>query len=86
MHQSTRLIQQSRDIYITATNVIKFGVNDQRSSFPTPSQECYVLLGDFHARVGSRSECDTEWWDERGLYGHGVLNKSWERASSLFAA
>ena len=32
-----------------------------------PSQECYVLLGDFNTCVGSRSK-DDEWWDERGLH------------------
>ena len=37
-----------------------------------PSQECYVLLGDLNARVGSRSETDDEWLDERGPYGHMV--------------
>ena len=41
-----------------------------------PSQECYVLLGDFNACVGSRSEADGEWWDERGPHGHGVLNRA----------
>ena len=37
------------------------------------SQECYVLLGDFNAHVGSRVE-DDEWWDERGPNGLGALN------------
>lgn len=39
-----------------------------------PPQECYVLLGDFNARVGSRSEVVDEWWDERGPFVHGILN------------
>ncbi len=34
-----------------------------------------MLLGDFNARVGSRSEND-EWWDERGPHGHGILNEA----------
>ena len=38
-----------------------------------PSQEHYVLLGDFNARVGSRNKED-EWWHERGPHGLGVLN------------
>ena len=41
-----------------------------------PSQECFVLLGDFNARVGSRSGDDKEWWDERGPHGFGVLNEA----------
>ncbi len=40
-----------------------------------PSKENFVLLGDFNACVGSRSEND-EWWDERGPHGHGVLNEA----------
>ena len=38
------------------------------------SQECYVLLGDFNAQVGSRSECNDKWRDERSPYRHCVLN------------
>ena len=38
-----------------------------------PSQEHYVLLGDFNAHVGSRNKED-EWWHERGPHGLGVLN------------
>ena len=41
-----------------------------------PSQECYVLLGNFNARVGSRREDDDEWWNERGPHGLGVLNEA----------
>ena len=41
-----------------------------------PSQECYVLLGDFNARAGSRMKDDDEWWDERGPHGLGVLNEA----------
>ena len=41
-----------------------------------PSQECYVMLGDFNARVGSRVSGDDEWWYERGPHGHGVPNEA----------
>ena len=41
-----------------------------------PSQECYVLLGDFNARVGSRMVDDDEWWDERSPHGLGILNEA----------
>ena len=34
-----------------------------------PSDECFVKLGDFNARVGSRDVHD-EWWHERGPHGH----------------
>ena len=53
------------------------------SSMPYPSQECYVLLLDFNARVGLRSECIDEWWDERGRYGYGVLNGTGRGVSFL---
>ena len=40
-----------------------------------PSDECYVLLGDFNARVGSRGVED-DWWCERGPHGYGDLNEA----------
>jgi len=41
-----------------------------------PSGECYVMLGDFNARVGSRAVDDDEWWYERGPHGYGELNEA----------
>ena len=41
------------------------------------TNETYVLLGDFNARVGSRTR-DDEWWYERGPFGYGKLNESHE--------
>ena len=41
-----------------------------------PADECYVLLGDFNARVGSRFGEGDEWWFERGPYSHEVLNEA----------
>ena len=38
-----------------------------------PSDECFVMLRDFNARVGSRDVAD-EWWHERGPHGYGDLN------------
>ena len=45
----------------------------QQALSAIPPQDCYVILGDFNARVGSRVEGD-EWWNERGPHGYGVLN------------
>ena len=33
---------------------------DALSAFP--SRECYVILGDFNTRVGSRAVDDNDWW------------------------
>ena len=41
----------------------KFYDNLQRALSSIPPQECYVVFGDFNARVGSRGE--DEWWYER---------------------
>jgi len=38
-----------------------------------PLSDCFVLLGDFNARVGSRQVAD-KWWNERGPHGYGELN------------
>ena len=45
----------------------------QQALSAIPPQDCYVILGDFNARVGSRVEGE-EWWNERGPHGYGVLN------------
>ena len=45
----------------------------QQALSAIPAQECFVVLGDFNARVGSRAE-DDEWWRVRGPHGHGELN------------
>ena len=45
----------------------------QQAISTIPSEECYVVLGDFNARVGSRMEND-EWWNERGPHGYGVYS------------
>ena len=39
-----------------------------------PSQEGYVILGDFNARVGSRESADGQWGAVRGPHGYGVAN------------
>ena len=40
-----------------------------------PCDECFVMLGDFNARVGSRGVIN-EWWYERGPHGYGELNEA----------
>ena len=40
-----------------------------------PPNETYIALGDFNARVGSRSPVDDDHWDKcRGPNGFGELN------------
>ena len=48
----------------------------QQALSAVSSEECYVMLGDFNAHVGSRVSGDEEWWNERGPYGHGALNEA----------
>ena len=38
----------------------------QQALSAVPSEEYYVMLGDFNACVGSRVSGDEEWWNERG--------------------
>ncbi len=72
-------------LHVVSCNAPTFGASrEEKDSFYSllqdvlssiPSKENFVLLGDFNARVGSRSEND-EWWDERGPHGHGVLKRA----------
>ena len=41
-----------------------------------PSDEPYIILGDFNARVGSRTLADDEWGHVRGPHGYGEANKA----------
>ena len=41
-----------------------------------PAEECYVIQGDFNARVGFTAVRDDEWWYERGPHGYGELNEA----------
>ena len=49
-----------------------------------PPDECFVMLGDFNARVGSRGEGD-KWWYERGPHGYGELNEDGEELLTFLA-
>ena len=41
-----------------------------------PPSECYVIMGDFNARVGSRLNDDDLWTSVRGPHGFGDINDS----------
>ena len=41
-----------------------------------PSREMYVVMGDFNARVGSRTGMDDQWQDVRGPHGFGNVNEA----------
>ena len=47
------------------------------------SDECYVMMGDFNARVGSRGANDDDWWYERGPHGYGELNEAGRELLSM---
>ena len=49
-----------------------------------PSDECFVMLGNFTARVGSRG-ADDEWWYERGPHGYGDLNEAGKELLSFLS-
>ena len=49
-----------------------------------PSDENFVVLGDFNASAGSRG-VDDEWWYERGPHGYGELNDAERELSSFLS-
>ena len=57
----------------------------QQAILAVSSNECYMILGDFNARVGSREGEDDEWWYERGPYGHGLLNEAGKELLSFLS-
>ena len=50
-----------------------------------PSSECYVLLGDFNARVGSRGSVSDQWDGVRGPHGLGVCNDAGKELLSFLS-
>ena len=60
-----------------ATKEEKYGFFDslQAALSSIPPDECFVMLGDFNARVRSRCVDDSDWWYERGPHGYGELNE-----------
>lgn len=49
---------------ITAT--LEVATREEKDQF---FDECYVMLGDFNARVGSRGVDDGDWWYEKSPHG-----------------
>ena len=56
----------------------------QKALASIPSADCYILLGDFNACVGSRT-ADDRWWYERGLHGYGKLNEAGQELLSFLS-
>ena len=54
----------------------KFFNDLQQALDEIPPEEPYLLLGDFNARVGSRSEADEEWEHTRGPHGFAEVNEA----------
>ena len=48
----------------------------QQALDDVPSSECYVVLGDFNARVGSRVDVGEDWEGVRGPHGFGEVNEA----------
>ena len=47
--------------------------NLQEATDKIPSNEAYVILGDFNARVGSRGKDDDQWEHVQGPHGWGTI-------------
>ena len=54
----------------------KFFDSLQQALDEIPSTDCYILLGDFIARVGSGESAAAEWEHVRGPQGHGEVNEA----------
>ena len=52
----------------------KFYNELQQALATIPSDQSYVILGDFNARVGSRGGNDDPWCNVRGPHGYGESN------------
>ena len=66
--------------------------NLQQAISQIPSHETYVILGDFNARVGSRTDSDDDDEDENGQHrnvpgphGHGQLNDTGKELLSFLS-
>ena len=61
---------------VNRTEKDKFFNDLQQALDEIPPEEPYLLLGDFNARVGSRSEADEEWEHTRGPNGFAEVNEA----------
>ena len=51
-----------------------------------PLREGFLFLGDFNARIGSRSRFEEdEWWNVRGPHGLGIMNEAGREFLSFLA-
>ena len=57
----------------------------QRAMDAVPSNECYVIMGDFNARVGSNPNASGQRADVYGPHGTGVINEAGEELLAFLA-
>ena len=57
----------------------------QHALSEVPSDECFVVLGDFNALVGSRVGEGDQWWGVRGPHRHGSLNEAGKELLSFLS-
>ena len=56
----------------------------QQALDDVPPSECYVVLGDFNARVGSRVNVGEDWEGVRGPHGFGEVNEAGKELLTFF--
>ena len=64
---------------------IKFLDDLQQTLDAVPPSECYVIMGDFNARVGSRTSVDEQWAGVRGPHGLEETNEAGQELLSFLA-
>ena len=62
----------------------KFYKDLQAAVSSVPSNECFGMLGDFNARVGSRG-VDDDWWYERGPHEYDEINEAGKELMSFLS-
>ena len=64
------------------TDKFKFLDDLQQALDAVPPSECYVIMGDFNARVGSRTSVDEQW---AGVRGPHALEEIYEAGRELLS-